>query len=211
MIFGLCVVAAVAMVFYQSHRRSDTSLAANVPDSIKSVVFTSPVALSKFRLSAHDRKAFTEASFRGYWTFMFFGYTHCPDICPATMSQLVNIKNLVENDDSISDKVQVVFVSVDPARDTPEHLAKYINYFDDSFVAATGELSEIEKLEEQIGVVHRYSKPDSEGNYRVSHSTDIFLLEPTGLVIASFQVPLNIKRVADQYASIQKLHEKQVM
>ncbi len=190
---------------------SEDNTTTKIPSSVKSVIYESPITLKDILLIAHDQTGFTTEQLHGRWSFLFFGYTHCPDICPATMNQLVRIKQEMQSEKVQHKNVQFIFVSVDPRRDTLEHLATYVNYFDDTFTAVTGDVTEIENLEKQIGVFHRYSKPDSEGTYRVDHSSNIYLVDPKGRVSAQFQVPMDINRVTQQYASIQELFEHNIL
>ena len=182
-----------------------------IPASVSSVVVKSPFVLSEVQLTAHDNSNFTIESLRNRWSFLFFGYTQCPDICPATMHQLVRIKQAMQTQNIQHNNLQFVFISVDPQRDTPDHLASYVNYFDESFIAATGDIENIKHIEKQLGVFHRYSKPDTDGAYRVDHSTNVYLIDPKARVSAKFQVPMDTNHVARQYAGIQELFKRNVL
>ncbi|RDL43357.1 SCO family protein [Marinomonas piezotolerans] len=104
---------------------------------------------------------------------MFFGYTHCPDVCPLTLANVkVALKQLPDN---LRDQVQVIFVSVDPMRDTPDHLSQYVQFFDPSFVGVTGSKEEIDQVVRQYGAFYRIES--SEGSdYTVSHSARLYLI-----------------------------------
>ena len=93
--------------------------------------------LPEFEFVDQNNETFARERLIGYWNLVFFGYTHCPDVCPTTLQDMNQMLRAIENPD-VRDAVKVYFVSVDPGRDTPEILATYVNYFNSSFVGATG-------------------------------------------------------------------------
>jgi len=188
----------VAALLINSHS-SATLSARDLPALIKPVVTDNPIALGEFSLRTSQGLKYGVEEMKGKWTFLFFGYTHCPDVCPATMSQLDTIVSRLNQRNM---DANVLFVSVDPQRDTEKELSEYVSYFNRRFIAATGDSSEIKKLERQLGAAHRFSTKDGSGNYSVSHSTSIYLLGPNVEVYAKFSIPMNVRKVVDQYAGI---------
>ncbi|WP_417504146.1 SCO family protein [Marinomonas gallaica] len=125
-----------------------------------------------FTLTGADG-AVSLSDFDGKLKLLFFGYTHCPDVCPLTMANVkVGLKQVPE---AMRDQVQTVFVSVDPERDTPDHLSEYVHFFDPNFVGLTGTKEEIDKVVRQYGAFYRIEKGD-EKNYTVSHSARVYLI-----------------------------------
>jgi protein SCO1/2 len=123
----------------------------------------------------HGKTQFTNNDFKGYWNFIFSGYTNCPDICPNTLTQMTQLYN--QFDSSVKNKVQFIFFSVDPKRDTPEHLTKYLDYFHQDFIGISGEVNEIDVLIKGLGGI--YSLNTEEGEYySVDHSGRIFIVGP---------------------------------
>jgi protein SCO1/2 len=154
-----------------------------------------PVAreLQPFALVDHNGARFDNRSLQGHWTFLFFGYTHCPDVCPTTLSVLNGVAQRLAGADTSADAtLQFAFVSVDPGRDTPEQLARYVKYFNGDFIGVTGEPAAIEQLTRQLGVlfmqVANDANPDS---YLVDHSASVFLIDPDGRYHAVFTPPLD--------------------
>ncbi len=131
--------------------------------------------LPDFNLIDHSETQFTNNDFKGYWNFIFSGYTNCPDICPNTLSQMTQIYNQLEP--SIKSKTQFVFFSVDPKRDTPEHLTKYLDYFHQDFVGISGETPEIDRLIKALGGIYSHNTEEGE-YYSVDHSGRIFIVGP---------------------------------
>ncbi len=120
----------------------------------------------------------TEKDFTGKMNVVFFGYTFCPDICPATLAKLRMAKRQLSPEQQA--EINVLFVSVDPDRDTPEHLKRYIGSFGPGFVGLTGTQEQLQSMVRRYRVTYGYGKPDEYGSYEVSHSSAIFVFDPTG-------------------------------
>ncbi len=120
------------------------------------------------------------SDFRGKVVLMFFGYTHCPDVCPAALQTLAKTMNLLDEDEK--SKVQVVFISVDPERDTPEVAQKYAEFFNPSFIGLTGTPDEIKKVAKDYMAFYKKVEGQSEGGYLVDHTAYIYLITPDGVL-----------------------------
>ena len=160
--------------------------------------------LHPFSLTDHNNVPFDEKRFKGKWTFVFFGYTSCPDICPATLYVLNSVQGLLEDaTGEVPDDMQVVFISVDPERDTIETLAPYITHFNKTFIGATADKTEIDKLTRQFGAGYVLEPETAPGQYLVAHTSAIFLVDPLGRLVASFSQPHYPSTIASQYQKIQ--------
>lgn len=169
-------------------------------------MFDTPRALPEFELVNHRGEPFTVESFRGHWTLVFFGFTHCPDICPTTMAFLNRfmgeLEGLPEHDDT-----RVVMVSVDPGRDTPERLAEYVPYFNPDFVGVTGEFLDIHRL--ATGLNTPFRKVPGEGdNYQVDHGANLALINPRGDYHGFFKAPLDLAKMKVTYRSVRVLWDR---
>jgi protein SCO1/2 len=183
------------------------------PESVREVIFPELKPLQVFSLVDDHNSAFGLDQLKGRWTFLVFGYTHCPDICPATLSQLTRLNRFMN--EKVNDELlpQFLFVSVDPARDKVKVLKEYINYFDNGFIAVTGTMRNIEDFEGQFNVFHQYDKPDSDGNYAVTHSAEFFLVDPKVRIVAKFTPPISTQKVIQQYQDLMKyfaMQKKQI-
>ena len=159
--------------------------------------------LQPFKLTDHNNAVFDEQRLQGKWNFVFFGYTSCPDVCPATLYVLKSVHGLlVDETGKIPDDMQVIFVSVDPARDTPEKLAEYITYFNKDFIGATADKAEIDKLAMQFGAGYILEDEIEPGIYNVAHTSAIFLVDPYGRLAASFSQPHQPTTIVSQYKKI---------
>lgn len=159
--------------------------------------------LQPFKLTDHNNNVFDEKQFQNKWSFVFFGYTSCPDVCPATLYVLSSVHSLlVDETGKNPDDMQVVFVSVDPARDTPEKLADYVTYFNEDFIGTTADKAEIDKLARQFGAGYILDPEIAPGIYNVSHTSAIFLVDPYGRLVATFSQPHQPSTITEQYKKI---------
>jgi protein SCO1 len=168
----------------------------------KATLLTPPRPLPEFELIDQDGAAFSPARLRGHWSLMFFGFTHCPDVCPTTLGMLAKTRGALANLPA-EKQPQVVFVSVDPKRDTPQQLASYVKFFDPSFTGVTGTERSIDEFTRAIGVPVAIT-PAENGEYSVDHSAAIFLINPEGAMRALFSTPHVATVIADDYRRIVK-------
>lgn len=176
---------------------------------LSATVFSTPRIISPFNLLDHHGKVFTESSLKGQWSFAFFGYTNCPDVCPSTLTTLNLMLKAISNQAAEIPLPRVMMVSVDPARDTVEQLSQYMPYFNKSFVGLTAEKqSDIDTLTKQFGIAYFLNKklPDDK-EYHVEHSGAILLINPQGNLHALFSAPHDPVTLANEFATIRGVHE----
>jgi protein SCO1/2 len=130
---------------------------------------------SEFRLSAQQ----------GRVVLLFFGFTNCPDVCPTT---LANLKQVTSQLGADAARVQVVFIAVDPARDTSDLMQAYADRFDPSFLGLSGSMVELGKVWNEYGVYRELGAKDANGNYEVTHSARVTVIDPRGNLRLSFNV-----------------------
>jgi protein SCO1 len=130
-----------------------------------------------FRLTDHTGKPRTLEDFRGKAVVVFFGYTHCPDVCPATLLELRQTLDKLGEEKS---RVQVVFITVDPERDTPAHLAKYVPEFDPGFIGLSGSPEETARVAKDFKVFSQKVPGSSADSYTVDHTAGIYVFDPKG-------------------------------
>ena len=157
------------------------------PD-IEGLLWPEPRALQAFELVDQDGKPFDLARVRDHWTLLFFGYTFCPDVCPVTLSALAEAQARLEQDGAGAD-LQVVFVSLDPERDTPQRLGEYVHFFAPGFLGVTGSEEALGVLNRQLGVIGFKGEKDADGNYLVDHTAAVMLLDPQARLVGIFRTP----------------------
>jgi len=158
-------------------------------------------ALPAFSLADTEGKPFTQDSLLGHWSFLYFGYTHCPDACPTTLSALDHVLAALAKTPG-APRPTVYFVSVDPKRDDPALLKNYALYFNPGFVGVTGSLDALRALTGPLGVDFSYVPASQQGNYSVNHSSFVVLVDRQGKEVAIFDPPLDPGRMSNDYLNI---------
>ena len=133
--------------------------------------------LKNINLIDHNGIEFNKASLNEKPSLLFFGFTHCPEICPTTLSQLSEITENLQNP---IDLTNIVFITLDPKRDTQDHLKEYIQYFNKNVIAITGQINEIKKLADNWNVFFETIGSPKE-NYNINHTATVFMLDRTGV------------------------------
>ena len=151
-----------------------------------STVLDTPMILSDFNLTADDGTIFNLETLKGQWNLLFFGYTHCPDVCPLTLHQLGQAKKALN--ESMQNSLSIIMISVDPDRDSTEILHQYVNSFNQKVIGATGTINEINKLTSQLGIFHMANKEEGQ-NYSVSHSAAVVMINKNAEFHAVFSAP----------------------
>jgi len=164
-----------------------------------------PRRLSEFALTDHRGEPFTGERLEGQWSLLFFGFTHCPDICPTTMAFLDRFTGELEGTEAAD--TQVVMISVDPARDTVEQLASYVPFFNEEFVGVTGEFLDIFRLATELNTPFR-KVPGQGDDYQVDHSANVVLINPRGDYHGFFKAPLDLARMKVTYRAARQLWER---
>ncbi|WP_455212063.1 SCO family protein, partial [Kaarinaea lacus] len=177
----------VATGMWFSSRHSDVD--------IKGVrYFSSAVKLNAFQLNDHNQQSFDNQRLAGQWNILFFGYTHCPDICPTVMLDMAKVYDEYVKQQNAKD-LQVVFVSVDPNRDTLEQLKNYVTYFNPNFLGVTGERQQIDAFTKSVGAMYDFEDRISgevltgdqvlgKQGYIVNHYAAVILVNPEGEMVA---------------------------
>ena len=156
--------------------------------------------MQAFELVDHNGQRFDNQALQGHWTFLFFGYTHCPDVCPTTLSVLNTVAQRLADSGA---SARFAFITVDPQRDTPEQLARFVTYFNGDFIGVTGEPDAIEQLTRQLGVLFmQVSNDPNPDSYLVDHSASVFLIDPHGRYQAVFTPPLDAAAISTDFRKL---------
>jgi protein SCO1/2 len=155
-----------------------------------------PRPIGDFALIDQHGVAFGPAAFEDRWSLVFTGFTHCPDICPATLALLAALRKRLPDEN-----LQLVFVSVDPERDTPERMAAYLAHFGADLKGATGTRAQVEDFTGRLGLA-QVRNPGVAGEYTVDHSAALVLIDPRARVAGYFMPPHDIGTLAADLASI---------
>lgn len=157
------------------------------------VAFPQAREVPAFELDRADGGKLTLADWRGRWSLVFFGYTNCPDVCPTTLASFGQAWKKL--DPASRDKLRFDFISVDPARDTPEQIARYVKHFGADFVGASGSEEQLAALTRALGVM--YARQDgSDGAYAVDHSASVLIIDPDAREVGLLRPPFDAAQIA---------------
>jgi protein SCO1/2 len=147
-----------------------------------------------FSLTDHTGKRRTLADFRGKIVAIFFGYTQCPDVCPTTMADMVQVKQSLGAD---GDKLQVLFISVDPERDTQQVLSEYVPGFDPSFIGLRGTAEETAQVAKEYKVFYRKVEGKTPTSYTVDHTAGVYVHDREGRLRLFIKYGMPVDAIAD--------------
>lgn len=157
----------------------------------------------QFSLISEDGESVTEADYIGQPTLLFFGFTNCPDICPGTLASLARAIDQLQAKQQ--DNYQVLFVSVDPQRDTPQRLRDYTSAFGPQFIGLTGTQRQLEDLNKRMRATYGYGEADETGFYNVSHSSAVYGFDAEGKTRVLIKSELPVDRISADLSRLAKL------
>jgi len=179
------------------------------PAAIQGAIYPQAKIINNFELIDQISNKITKNSFLGHWSLIFVGYTHCPDVCPTTLAVMNQVDEFMSAQQLQAPNI--VFLSVDPERDTPETLKAYVNYFNEKFIALTGSLGEITKLSQQLNAVFRKAPgldgEISEKNYLMDHSSALMLINPDGNLQSILTAPHTPANIIESIINSQAYYE----
>jgi protein SCO1/2 len=177
----------------------------SAPDELDATRFPTAREILPFSLIDHNNAVFDNNALGQRWSFVFFGYTHCPDVCPTTLSVLNSVAHKLGD---LEEDIRFVFVSVDPERDTPAQLAQFVSYFNSDFIGVTGTPENIDQLTRQLGVMHlRVETENGASGYLVDHTASVFLFDPDGRYHAVFSPPLSADTITDNFRKMLQAYQ----
>jgi protein SCO1 len=176
------------------------------PPALASGTILAPArTLADFSLIDNHGRNFAAANLRGHWSLMFFGYTNCPDYCPATLTTLAALQKQLRAGKTVAPP-QIIFVSVDAKRDTPAQLNQFVPYFDPAFIGLTAaNQPTIEALVKKWGVAVNIQAA-ANGNYIVDHSAVMFVIDPAGDLAAILTGPFTVEALQGDFRRIVSAH-----
>src|SRR5713101_4857654 len=200
------VVLAVMLggVWLAATYRENGSRAILLPDQVMTL-FPDPKPLTAFAFTDHENRVFDLSRLKGKWSFLFFGYTHCPDVCPTTLATLARAREDIVKSTVGAEDVQFVFISVDPNRDTAGKLRQYVTYFDTSFLGVTGDNAELGNLAGQLGAAYQVAITPGVENYPVYHTAAVFLVDPLARYHAVFTPPHDAEAISKRFKVVREL------
>lgn len=165
----------------------------------RAITFDAPRIIKDFSLLDQTGAEFSNENLKGKWSIVYFGFTHCPDICPTTLAKLARLMEVLESE--VAEQTQVILVSLDPARDTAEKLREYMGHFNPNFIGVTGDFMTILSLTRNLNVA--FSKVVLEGgDYTIDHTGHLVLIDPKGHYHGIFKPPFELATLKLTHQSI---------
>ena len=197
----IITLATLTQVLFLKYGKPDDSLQ-YMDDGISATILYDATPVVSFALKNHKNEVFSQNDLMGKWSFLSFGYTHCPDICPTTLKTLDHVdKILRETDNSILP--QTVFITLDPERDNVASLSEYIPWFNKDFIGLTGTVEQIQVLTKNLGILNQKREDQSgQGDYQIDHTVVIMLIDPKGRLRALSSAPHDAQTIADDFVKI---------
>jgi protein SCO1/2 len=188
-LFSILVVLFIGGLFaYQSL----------LPPVMNGSAIEPPVAVGDFTLQSGNGPV-TLSQFKGKYVILYFGYTSCPDVCPTTLATL---RESISRLGGKSAEFQVIFVSVDPGRDSPEYASTYAGRFDNAFLGLTGTQAEIDTVARQFGIFYQLNPPDDSGFYTVDHTASSLVLDRSGNLALTWPYGLQADQIEDDMKAL---------
>jgi protein SCO1/2 len=168
------------------------ALRSQMPETpVAAMVLPQPDPVPEFSLLDQSGNSIDRSVFAGHWNLVFFGFTHCPDICPTTLQVLAAARTKLAESGQVP-LPRIVLVSVDPERDTPDIIGTYVDYFGPGNLGITGSLEEIDRLTSGLGIYYQ-KQPANGDNYVVDHSAAVLVIDPQGRLSALFGGPHKVE------------------
>jgi protein SCO1/2 len=198
-ILGVLVIASVGARLYLANKDQQAVQSQQAFVDLGFYRFDKPRTLSEVSLNnlQGEVKPFTQHS--SGWRIVNTGYLSCPDICPINLSLLSNLKEQWDQQEGVT-PFEVVHITFDPKRDTPDLLKRYLAFVNPSFYGLTGDVESIRKLTQQLNMVFIYDEPDTHGNYFVTHSDSMAVINPDGQYVGLFKGPYNMANMTQALA-----------
>jgi len=163
--------------------------------------YKKPLDIIEFELKDQGDQLYSKNDLKNQWTILFFGYTNCPDVCPTTIFKLGQIKQQISKELPYIN-LQILFITLDPERDSTERLSEYLGFFDPSMTGLTGEITNIVELTSNLSVF--FQRINKEDGYDFNHTASIFLMNPNAQLKASFSPAISIDMLNEDIQTVIK-------
>ncbi len=205
----LMIIVAVVSLAAGLWFGQDKGETAIKPAVIQGAIYPLAKNIQDFNLLDQNSHDISKQNFLNHWSLIFIGYTHCPDVCPTTLAVLNQVDEFMVQQNIMPP--QMVFLSIDPERDTVDVMKPYINYFNKKFIALTGSINEIKKLTQQLNAVYRKAEGASgdinNDDYLMDHSSALMLINPDGNLQSILTAPHTPANIIDSIINSQMYYE----
>lgn len=195
--------AATLAVLWSGQRAPSGGGWSQAPPEVRALLWPEPQSLPAFRLTTQHGLDFGPESLHGQWGFVFFGYLHCPDVCPLTLHALREFRRALIERDRNAAGYRFVFVSIDPDRDSAQDMVSYLDYFDPAFIGLTGPPEALEPLTRALAVKVVAFENDG-GVASIDHTSSVMVIDPQGRVVGALSPPHEPGRLLESFESLRR-------
>ena len=174
-------------------------------DPVEGLLWPDPPVLKDFALTDHTGDKLSPARLRGRWSLIFFGFTHCPDVCPTALEAISAAQQSLRQEPQFGQTGQTIFISVDPERDSTETLANYVGYFSPAMIGATGSVDELKALTSSLGVLFM-KIPGDGAEYTVDHSAGVFFISPDLQLLSVLTPPITKTGLLERFETVSRFY-----
>jgi protein SCO1 len=204
MVAASAAVLLPSAIWVNRHSANDAlTMWSAAPTELQPILWPEPRPVSEFTLENQHGDAFTHTDLQGRWSFLFFGYLECPDVCPTTLHVMRELRAQLEAS-GVADDYQFVFISVDPGRDTPARIGSYLDHFDSAFVGVSGPAPELERLARSVAVKYVEVVDADSGSRAIDHTSSLLVVDPLGRITAAFPPPHRPDRMRGQFEQLRR-------
>lgn len=192
-VMSVAFVSGAAVSWFQATHQD--------PSAVEGLLWPDPPVVAPVNLVDQNGLPFTLDRLRGRWSLLFFGFTTCPDVCPTSLDVLARAHEELKTHERYGDLGQVVFVSVDPERDTPESIGSYVEFFHPDFVGVTASVEELKDFSRSLGAL--FMKVPQGGNaYTLDHSAGVFIIDPELQLVSVMTPPHAVAAVVKRFDGV---------
>jgi len=204
-LIAVCLGGVYLFTFSQHHGATTISQS---PPKVHGLMLTTPRMLPPFSLTTDRNKPFTEARLKGHWSFMFFGFTHCPKVCPTTMAAMNKMYQRLAQSLPKSQLPQVIMVSVDPNRDTVTRMHDYVTTFNPNFIGLTGSMPVLKSMQHSMHVFAEKIATHTahQQHYDMRHTAAVMVIGPKGQLRGFLSYPQKPDEMIADYKAIIKAY-----
>lgn len=201
LLFVLIMVLGGLYFLYLNRQAKEETVVAENNIKIDGTYLEKPTVLKSFQLTDNHDKTFTNKNLQGKWTFMFFGFTNCGYVCPITLTELNKMYKIIQKTSDKKSMPQVVFVSVDPDRDSVKKVNTFVNKFNAAFIGLRGNQDQTNNIVNQLHITATkvYEEGAPKDDYMINHSAEIFVFNPKGELKAYFAYPHKAEQMVKDY------------
>jgi protein SCO1 len=174
------------------------------PAELRPILWPEAKAVAEFALVDQHEKPFTQADLLGRWSFVFFGYLECPDVCPTTLHVMRELRSTLLATDRRDNAYQFIFVTVDPIRDTPSRIRPYLGHFDSTFIGLSGAPEELDRLTLSLAIKYVEVFSDDGAVRSIDHTSSLLVVDPKGRVTAAFPPPHRPEQMRAQFHALRR-------